>query len=46
MGTTKGVGSKGHQQLKQGYMRVGALQPLHARRETEYAYKTGLENAG
>ena len=46
MGTTKGVGGKSHQRLKQGYMRLGALQPLNARKETERVYKAGLENTG
>jgi len=46
MDTTKGVGGKGHQRLKQLYMIVGALQPLQARKETERVYKTGSENTG
>jgi hypothetical protein len=46
MGTTKAVGGKGHQRLKQLYTRVGTLQQLHARKETERVYKTGSENTG
>jgi len=45
-GHNKRVGGKGHQRLKQLYMRGGALQPLHARKETERVYKTGSENTG
>jgi hypothetical protein len=43
MGTTNGVGGKGHQRLKQRYMRTDALQPQYVRKETKRVYKTGLE---
>jgi hypothetical protein len=43
MGTTNGVGGKGHQRLKQRYMRTDALQPQYVREETKRVYKTGLE---